>query len=44
MLEFLKQTDLHVTKDLTGSLLIKALTGLQLELQRIVLLIPILLA
>ena len=44
ILTLLKQTGLHLTKDLTGSLLIKALTGLQLTLQPTVLLIQILLA
>ena len=39
----LKQTGLHVMKDLTGSLLIKALTGLQLTMQQTVSLIKILL-
>ena len=43
-LTILKQIGLHVTKDLAGSLLIKALTGLQLILQQTVILILILLA
>ena len=42
ILTLLKQTVLHVTNDLTGSLLIKVLTGLQLTLQRTVLLMQIL--
>ena len=42
ILTLLKQTVLHVTNDLTGSLLIKVLTGLQLTLQQTVLLIQIL--
>ena len=42
ILTLLKQTDLHVTNDLKGSLLINVLTGLQPTLQRTVLLIQIL--
>ena len=42
ILTLLKQTVLQVTNNLTGSLLIKVLTGLQLTLQRTVLLINIL--
>ena len=41
ILTLLKQTGLHITNDLTGSLLIKALTGLQPTLQQTVLLIQI---
>ena len=37
ILTLLKETGLHVTNDLTGSLLIKALTGLVLTLQQTVL-------
>ena len=43
ILTLLKQTDLHVTKDLTGSRLNYALTGLQLIQSQTVLLILILL-
>ena len=43
ILTLLKQTILHETNDLIGSLLIKVLTGLQLTLQWTVLLIQILL-
>ena len=43
ILTLLKQTVLHETNDLIGSLLIKVLTGLQLTLQWTVLLIQILL-
>ena len=41
ILTLLKQTILPVANDLTGSLLIKGLTGSQLTLQRTVLLIQI---
>ena len=41
ILTLLKQIGLHITNDLTGSLLIKALTGLQPTLQQTVLLIQI---
>ena len=44
MLALLKQTFLHLMKDLTGSLQIKALTSLQLKLQWTILLILMLLA
>ena len=44
ILKSLKHTDLYITKYLTGSLLTKTLTGLQLMLIRTVLLILILLA
>ena len=44
MLTLLKQTGLHVKKDLTGSLPIKSLTDLQLILQQTVSPILILLA
>ena len=42
ILTLLKKTVLHVTNDLTGSLLMKVLTGLQLTLQWTVILIQIL--
>ena len=43
-LTLLKQTGLHLRKDLTGLLLIKALIGLQPTLQRTFLIMQILLA